>query len=89
MILKRGRLGVMSPSRFFHRAPRRDAWAPARLAKGRREGCGEMRSFLCWLLGHDRMTTSTRHRVCLRCGQRETRRDFGHVIGWEEVARRA
>jgi hypothetical protein len=44
-----------------------------------------MRTFLCWLLGHDRMTTSTRQRICLRCGTRETLRHFGNVIGWEEV----
>jgi hypothetical protein len=44
-----------------------------------------MRRFLCWLLGHDRMTTSARHRICLRCGQRETLRDLGHVLAWEEV----
>ena len=44
-----------------------------------------MRRFLCWLLGHDRMTTSARRRICLRCGQRETLRDFGHVLAWEEA----
>jgi hypothetical protein len=48
-----------------------------------------MTSFLCWLLGHDRMTTSVRHRVCLRCGTRETLRTFGHVIGWEEQTKAA
>ena len=45
-----------------------------------------MRKLLCWLFGHDRMTTSARRRVCLRCGQRETRRQYEHVVGWEEVA---
>lgn len=44
-----------------------------------------MREFLCWLLGHDRMTTSSRQRICLRCGTRETLRHFGNVSGWEEV----
>jgi hypothetical protein len=48
-----------------------------------------MREFLCWLLGHDRMKTSTRQRVCLRCGTRETLRDFGNVSGWEQVAKAA
>ena len=46
-----------------------------------------MRGFLCWLLGHDRMTTSTRQRICLRCGTRETLRHFGNVSGWEEVTK--
>jgi hypothetical protein len=32
------------------------------------------------------MATSARHRICVRCGQRETLRDFGHVLAWEEVA---
>ncbi len=45
-----------------------------------------MRKILCWLLGHDCMTTSARRRVCLRCGQRETLRDYGNVRGWEEVS---
>jgi hypothetical protein len=44
----------------------------------------EMKKLLCWLLGHDRMTTSASRRVCLRCGVRETRRNFGSVIAWEE-----
>lgn len=48
-----------------------------------------MRKLLCWLLGHDCMVTSPRHRVCLRCGQRETLRDYGNVRGWEEVSRAA
>lgn len=30
-----------------------------------------MQRILCWLIGHDRMTTTPAHRVCLRCGQRE------------------
>jgi len=45
-----------------------------------------MRKLLCWLFDHDRMTTSARHRICLRCGQRETLRHFGRVLAWEEVA---
>jgi hypothetical protein len=44
-----------------------------------------MRKILCWFLGHDCMTTSARRRVCLRCGLRETLRDYGNVLGWEEV----
>lgn len=44
-----------------------------------------MVKMLCWLLGHDRMTTGARLRVCLRCGMRERLRDFGHVMGWEMV----
>jgi hypothetical protein len=40
---------------------------------------------LCWLFGHDVMTTSARRRTCVRCGQRETLRDYGHVSGWEVV----
>jgi hypothetical protein len=45
-----------------------------------------MKKLLCWIFGHDRMVTNTRHRVCLRCGQRETQRYFGTVMAWEEVA---
>jgi hypothetical protein len=45
-----------------------------------------MRKILCWLLDHDRMTTSARRRVCVRCGQQETLRQFGHVVAWEEVS---
>jgi hypothetical protein len=41
---------------------------------------------LCWFLGHDCMTISARRRVCLRCGQRETLRDYGNVRGWEQVS---
>jgi len=48
-----------------------------------------MRKILCRFLGHDRMTTSVRQRVCLRCGQRETLRDYGNVRGWEEVSETA
>lgn len=48
-----------------------------------------MTRFLCWLFGHDRMTTSFRHRICLRCGTRETLRTFGSVIAWEEQTRAA
>jgi hypothetical protein len=43
-----------------------------------------MRQLLCWLLGHDRLQTGAQ-RVCRRCGARETRRNYGSVIGWEEV----
>jgi len=46
----------------------------------------EMRKFLCRLLGHDRMTTSARQRICLRCGQRERLCQYGSVLAWEEVA---
>jgi hypothetical protein len=46
-----------------------------------------MKQFLCWLLDHDRMTTSARQRVCLRCGTRETLRDFGNTLAWEERAK--
>lgn len=46
-----------------------------------------MQKLLCWLLGHDRMTTSNRHRVCLRCGAKETLRHYGSVAGWEEVTK--
>jgi len=48
-----------------------------------------MTRILCWLLGHDRMTTSARARVCLRCGTRERLRDYGNLLGWEETARPA
>lgn len=48
-----------------------------------------MRKILCRFFGHDRMTTSARQRVCLRCGQRETLRDYGNVRGWEEVSETA
>lgn len=41
-----------------------------------------MRGILCWLLGHDRMETGARQRVCLRCGQRETRQQYGSVVAW-------
>ena len=44
-----------------------------------------MRKLLCWLLGHERMASSARRRVCLRCGKRETLRHLGHVLAWEEV----
>jgi len=48
-----------------------------------------MRAFLCWLFGHDRMTTSARQRICLRCGTRETRQYYGTTVGWEEVRKTA
>ena len=44
-----------------------------------------MRKLLCRLFGHDRMVTSDRKRVCMRCGVRETLRQFGSISGWEEV----
>jgi len=43
-----------------------------------------MKQFLCWLFGHDRMTASARQRVCVRCGTRETLRDFGRTLAGEE-----
>ena len=44
-----------------------------------------MRKILCRLFGHDRMVTSERKRVCVRCGVRENLRQFGKISGWEEV----
>jgi hypothetical protein len=44
---------------------------------------------ICWLVGHDRMTTASAHRTCLRCGLRESLRNYGHVRGWEVVATKA
>jgi len=41
------------------------------------------------MLGHDRMETTAAHRTCLRCGMRETLRNYGNVRGWEVVTRRA
>jgi hypothetical protein len=49
----------------------------------------EVQKLLCWLLGHNRMTTSTRQRICLRCGTRETLRHYGQIIGWEVVTKAA
>ncbi len=46
-----------------------------------------MSKFLCRVLGHDLMVTSARQRVCLRCGARETLRQYGEVLAWEELAR--
>jgi hypothetical protein len=45
-----------------------------------------MAKLMCRIMGHDHMATSNHNRVCVRCGQRETLRDFGHVTGWQEVA---
>jgi hypothetical protein len=45
-----------------------------------------MSKILCWLLGHDRLATRARYRVCLRCGKRERLRHYGPVLAWEEVA---
>ncbi len=44
-----------------------------------------MHRLLCWLLGHDTMTTRARHRICLRCGKRETLRQYGELVAWEDV----
>jgi hypothetical protein len=60
-----------------------------RPAKKQREEQTEMGKILCRLFGHDCMTTSARRRVCLRCGLRETLRDYGNVRGWEEVSKAA
>lgn len=46
-----------------------------------------MSKFLCRVLGHDLMVTSARQRVCVRCGARETLRQYGSVLAWEEVTR--
>lgn len=46
-----------------------------------------MRRLLCWLLGHEHMNTSARHRVCVRCNARQTLRNYGDVLAWEDVAR--
>lgn len=48
-----------------------------------------MQKFLCRLFGHDRMTTSARQRICVRCGTRETLRMFGRVVAWEELTKAA
>jgi hypothetical protein len=43
------------------------------------------KKFLCRLLGHNRMTTGTRKRICLRCSQQEKLCRYGSLLGWEEV----
>ena len=43
-----------------------------------------MKKLLCRLLGHDLMTTSARRRTCLRCGLRETLRQYGSTTAWGE-----
>ena len=48
-----------------------------------------MAKLLCRLFGHDIMTTNLRHRICLRCGQRETLRRYGESLAWEEVTKSA
>ena len=48
-----------------------------------------MKQLLCWLFGHDRMTTSPRQRVCTRCDTHETLRDLGHVRAWVELTKGA
>ena len=45
-----------------------------------------MSKFLCRVFGHDLMVTSARQRVCLRCSARETLRQYGEVLAWEELA---
>ena len=50
----------------------------------RREGMN-LKKLMCRIWGHDRMQTAMRQRVCLRCGQRETLRQFGSTTGWEEL----
>jgi len=48
-----------------------------------------MSRLICWIVGHDRTETTASHRACLRCGLRETLRNYGNVRGWEEAARGA
>ena len=48
-----------------------------------------MKKLMCWIWGHDRMQTAARRRVCLRCGQREKLRQYGQVLGWEELSETA
>jgi hypothetical protein len=43
-----------------------------------------MKKLLCRLFGHDLMTTSARRRICLRCGLRETLRQYGSTTAWGE-----
>ena len=45
-----------------------------------------IRKLLCRILGHDRMTTRTKWRVCQRCGLKETQRHFGSLLAWEEIS---
>jgi hypothetical protein len=45
-----------------------------------------MPSLLCRFLGHDIMRTSASYRVCLRCGQKEQRRNLGNVEAWVVVS---
>jgi hypothetical protein len=44
-----------------------------------------MENLICRLLGHDIMQTNASHRVCLRCGQKEKRRNLGNVEAWVET----
>jgi hypothetical protein len=44
-----------------------------------------VKKIMCWIWGHDRMQTTARRRVCLRCGQREKLRQFDSGHGWEEL----
>jgi hypothetical protein len=44
-----------------------------------------MRKMLCWIFGHEFMNTSARHRICVRCEARETLRNLGDVVAWEEA----
>ena len=47
-----------------------------------------MGKLLCWLFGHERTSTSARHRVCYRCGLRERQLQIGDVIAWEDLTPR-
>ena len=48
-----------------------------------------MQNLMCRFLGHDIMQTGAAHRVCLRCGQKETRRNLGNVQAWVETGAKA
>jgi hypothetical protein len=54
---------------------------------GRRPGRGEftMWKLLCRVVGHQLKTTNGKHRVCLRCGQKEALRRYGRSLAWEQV----
>ncbi len=45
-----------------------------------------LKKLTCRLWGHDRMQTSSRQRICVRCGQREKLCQYGSVTGWEELS---
>ena len=44
-----------------------------------------MWKLLCRVVGHQLKTTNGRHRVCLRCGQKEALRRYGRSLAWEVV----